>query len=286
MFGTTFSHGTLKKLVVYFGTLFNNIHINRYDAADTLIQNFKVPLVYGPRDKFLARALGNPDLNREVAMQLPMISYQMNNFTYDPTRMKNKLNKITIANPGVPGSKTFQYSPVPYDISFELSIMVKNAEDGAFILEQILPYFTPVWSASLNLDGDVNQSFDIPISLDAVSHIDSYEGNFENRRALIWTLQFTMKAWFFGPTKVGGKIIQEVDINFHIPPIGTTISDAISTSEPSDIVIKVTPGQTANGLPVEWYGKSTATHRPTTVAANTILSSSDYGFMSDFTKDI
>lgn len=285
MFGTTFSHGTLKKLVVYFGTLFNDIHINRYDSSNALIQNLKVPLQYGPREKFLSRALGNPDLNREIAIQLPVMSYQMVNFQYDASRAKNKLNKISVPVTGSPGTKSYQYSPVPYDITFELSIMTKSAEDGTFILEQILPYFTPTWSAAINIDGDINQSFDVPLSLNDVTHIDTYEGNYEQRRALIWNLTFTMKAWFFGPTKTGGKIIQEIDLGFHVPPIGMSISDAFSTHIPSNVTIEITPGLTANGQSVNWYGSANAAIRPSSVAANTISANTHYGFMTDFTSD-
>lgn len=286
MFGNTFGHGTIRKMVVYFGKLFNNITLNRYNSDGTLAQNMLVPLNYGPKEKFLARAQGNPELEDEVAIQLPRMAFEMSGFQYDATRKLNSINKISIQDPGFPGSMKYQYSPVPYNVTFNLYIMVKNAEDGTYIVEQILPYFTPSWGARININTDLNQSYDMPIFLNDVSSVDTYEGDFTNRRALIWTLQFTMQGWFFGPTTSGGKIIKQINTTLFVPDKFMTISDAFSSGFGEDIEIIVTPGETANGQPVNWYGKSTANNRPTTVSANTILSTSNYGFMVDFTEDV
>ena len=127
MFGNTFGHGTIRKMVVYFGKLFNNITLNRYNSDGTLAQNMLVPLNYGPKEKFLARAQGNPELENEVAIQLPRMAFEMSGFQYDATRKLNSINKISIQDPRLPGSMKYQYSPVPYNVTFNLYIMVKNA---------------------------------------------------------------------------------------------------------------------------------------------------------------
>lgn len=285
MFGITFGHGTMRNMVVYFGRLFDNIHLNRYDANNVLTQNMKVPLGYGPKEKFLSRAQGDPDIEREIAIQLPRIAFEMSGFTYDPSRKLNSINKIVYRGGATPTAVTYQYAPVPYNIHFNLYIMVKNAEDGTYIVEQILPYFSPTWNAKIRLNPDMNQSYDMPISLDDVSAVDTYEGDYNSRRALVWTLQFTMQGWLFGPTHGGGKIINKIDLSYIVPNPGVTISDAFGVTDIDTLVMSITPGQNANAA-VNWYGANTAAGRPTTVAANTIGPNEPYGFMIDFTKDV
>jgi hypothetical protein len=240
MFGTTFGHNTLRKYVIYFGTLFNNIYLSRFDANGFLIQTSKVPLNYGPRDKFLARLDGNPDLNRQIANQLPRMTFEMTGLYYDATRKMPMSNRISGQYQNIPLGKTSQYSPVPYNIDFTLSILVKNVIDGTFIVEQILPYFAPTWQASLNLNPDLDLKYDVPITLDNITQEDSYEGAFTERRAIIWTLNFTMKGWLFGPTSsTESGIIRDININFNTNDFG-------SNTQPSEL-LKITPGQTANG---------------------------------------
>ena len=285
MFGQTFGHGTIRKYVIFFGTLFNNIYLNRYNSDGTLIQNMKVPLNYGPRDKFLARVEGNPDLNRPVAIQLPRMSFEMTNLYYDSSRKMQTLNKISVADPNDPDTKIYQYAPVPYNIEFQLSIMVKNAEDGTFIIEQILPYFTPEWTATLNINPDLGLKYDIPVTLDNITSEDTYEGDFVQRRALIWTLNFSMKGWLFGPTKSGGKVIKDMDINFTVPALGVTIDNTNTVNSTPVVNMNITPGQYANGVAVDWYGDASANTRPVVVEASTIAANENYGFMIDFTEN-
>ena len=241
MFGITYGHNTIRKYVVYFGTLFNNVHLNRYDSAGNIVQTSKVPLNYGPRDKFLARLDGNPDLNRQIAIQLPRMTFEMTGLYYDSTRKMPMMNKVSGQNPANPHGKASQYSPVPYNIDFTLSIMVKNVMDGTFIVEQILPYFTPMWQATLQLNPDLNLTYDVPITLDNVTHEDTYEGAFTERRAIIWTLNFTMKGWLFGPTSsTTSGIIKDIGVNFGLGNFGVTPSESLH----------ITPGQDANGNPI------------------------------------
>lgn len=249
-----FSHGILRKYVIYFGTLFNNIWLKRFDNNGELIQTSKVPLNYGPREKFLARLDGNPKLQRPIAIQLPRMTFEMTGLYYDPARKLNAVNKTTAPVPGAEGLTRWQYQPVPYNIDFTLSIMVKNIEDGTYIVEQILPYFNPVWTATLNINPDLNQKHDVPITLDNIVCEDTYEGDFVNRRAIIWTLSFTMKGYFFGPTQqANGQIIREIDLNYKVPAKGIAIENANSTNTDYIMNVDIRPGQTANGEPISYY---------------------------------
>ena len=254
MFNEIYGHGTLRKYVIFFGTLFNNIWVKRYDNAGALIQTMKVPLKYGPREKFLARLDGNPDLQRPIAIQLPRMTFEMTGLYYDPTRKLSALNRMVAPVPGQEGQTRWQYQPVPYNIDFTLSIMTKNVDDGTYIIEQILPYFNPVWTATLKLNTELDQKHDIPITLDNIVAEDSYSGDFIERRAVIWTLSFTLKGYFFGPTKqANGQIIREIDLNLRTPGEGITIDNANSTNTNYILNVDIRPGQTANGDPVTYY---------------------------------
>jgi hypothetical protein len=197
MFGRTWHHDTLRKYVILFGTIFNDIWITRDSTSGEPIQTLKVPLSYGPKEKFLARLDGNPTFENKVGVVLPRISFEMTSFTYDSERKLNTLNRIykQPTNNGTDDNISYQYMPVPYNITFRMSIMVKNAEDGTRIIEQILPFFTPDWTATVNLVPEIGATFDIPIILNDVNVTDSYEGTFEERRAIIWDLTFTMKGF-------------------------------------------------------------------------------------------
>ena len=249
MFGAPFGHGTMRKYVIFFGTMFNNIWLQRFNPAGELVQRMKVPLNYGPREKFLARLEGNPTLDRPIAIQLPRMAFELTNTYYDPSRKTSTLNKVY--NVIGPGNVKYQYAPVPYNFEFTLSIMVKNAEDATYIVEQILPYFTPEWTATLKINPDIGDLYDIPVQLDNVSHEDTYEGQFEERRALIWTLVFTMKGWLFGPTKggAGTKIITNMDINLINPAFGLGIKAANSTNTDAAVNINIQPGMFSNSAP-------------------------------------
>lgn len=280
MFGTTFGHGTLRKYVIYFGTLFNNLWVQRYDNSNSMVQRFKVPLNYGPRDKFLARVEGNPNLDQPVAITLPRMSFELTNMYYDPIRKLNTINKVkSVQAPGNPDRLPYQYQPVPYNFTFELSIMVKNAEDGTYIIEQILPYFTPEWTATLNLNPDLGLKYDVPVVIENITHEDQYEGEFTQRRALIWTITFTMKGYLFGPTKGlgpgSGAVIKEIDINTIVPPAYISPADASPMNTDPLVNVNITPGLTANGEP---------TTDPTkTIPYSQISADDNYGYIIDFT---
>lgn len=243
MFNNTFYHGTIRKYVTLFGTLFNDIYINR-DLGDGTTQTMKVPLSYGPKEKALARLDTNPQLDKSIAVTLPRMGFEITTMSYDSTR---KLQTITKNTKAGDGSKTRQYVPVPYNISFSLYVMVKNAEDGTKIIEQILPYFTPDWTPTVNLIPEMDLKYDIPVVLLNILSQDTYEGTYDQRRVLTWTLDFILKGYLFGPVKQQG-VITLADINFMDTNPYENISNAIGLVDPSS-TITTRPGLTANGQP-------------------------------------
>lgn len=272
MFGQIWNHGSIRKYVIFFGTMFNQVYITRENSDGDTIQTMKVPLNYGPKEKFLARLDGNSSLDRPIAISLPRMAFEIINFSYDPTRKLTTLGRVRGEDPSNPDRMQYQYNPVPYDIQFNLYIMVKNAEDGTRIVEQILPFFAPEFTATLNVNPELGIKYDVPISLDSVSQEDTYEGNFENRRAIIWTLSFTMKAYIFGPTRTA-SVIKQAEINMKLIPPGVA-NNEVSAAIASAVEITVIPGLTANGTPTSNASLS--------IDKGLIKSTDDYGFITDF----
>ena len=276
MFGQTWQHSTLRKYVILFGTLFNNLHINREDSAGETIQTLKIPLSYGPKEKFLARLEGNPQLDREIAVVLPRMAFEMIDLNYDNDRKMGTINKI-VATGSDDNSVKYMYAPVPYNIQFNLYVMTKNAEDGTRIIEQILPYFTPSWTSTVNILPEMNHKIDVPLTLNSVTSEDTFEGDFIQRRAIIWTLSFTMKGQLFGPVR-DSSIIKEVDVNITVPPTAVSAQNANPTNSPTSLNIDIRPGLTANGQPTSNAALS--------VDASLISRDDNYGFIIDFTEYI
>jgi len=202
MLGTYSYHEIFRKTVVAFGTLFNNIELRRGDEV------MKVPLAYGPKQKFLARLEGNSDpTNKRVSITLPRISFEINNISYDTQRKLSPTQKVTIASTSTANKNVFM--PVPYNLGFELAIISKNQEDGLQIIEQILPFFQPHYNLSVKLLPDMNEVKDVPVVLNDIQYEDDYIGDFSQRRAIIYTLTFTVKTYLYGPV-TEGKIIKKV----------------------------------------------------------------------------
>ena len=213
MLGTYFYHEILRKTVIGFGTLFNNINIRHKDASGTTFSTLKVPLAYGPMQKFLARIQQQPELEREIAITLPRLSFEMQGLQYDPTR-KTGIAQTFLAKSGTTAKKV--YMPVPYNIGFELSIMSKLSDDALQILEQIVPYFQPSFNITVNLIDSIGEKKDIPIVLESINYSDQYEGNFDTRRIIIYTLSFTAKTYLFGPVADDpAGLIKKVDVDFY-----------------------------------------------------------------------
>jgi hypothetical protein len=196
MLGTYYYHEIIRKTIISFGTLFNEIHIQHKNSSDTTISDMKVPLAYGPTQKFLARLEQQEDLNKPVQITLPRMSFEMTSIDYDGTRKAG----VTQTFKAVDGNNMKKvYMPVPYNIGFELSILSKLNDDALQIVEQILPYFQPSFNMTVDLVESIGEKRDIPVVLNSVSFQDDYEGDFSTRRALIYRLQFTAKTYLFGP---------------------------------------------------------------------------------------
>ena len=206
MFGYFAYNKNIRNIVVLFGTVFNDITIKRLKSDGTTEREFKVPIAYGPAEKFLAK------LNQPDVMTLPRMSFEITDYAYDATRKLQTTKKFKKVKSGSTTDLTTVFNPVPYDFNITLSVMVKYSDDGTQILEQILPHFTPEFQVTMNELATMGIKRDIPIILNSVSTEDTYEGEFITRRALIHTLTFTVKGHIYGRTPDQG-IIREVDVN-------------------------------------------------------------------------
>ena len=213
MLGTYFYHEIIRKTVIAFGTLFNDVHIRHQDAAGKDINEMKVPVSYGPRQKFLARIQQQPDLNKATQLSLPRMSFEVNNITYDPSR-KTGVTQTFKVKDGKQVKKVFM--PVPYNLGFELNILTKLQDDSLQILEQVLPFFQPGFTLTIDLVNSIGEKRDVPMVLDSINFSDDYEGNFETRRALIYTLNFTAKTFMFGPVADSTDgLIRKVQLDYY-----------------------------------------------------------------------
>lgn len=273
MFGSQFYHQSLRKYVIMFGNMFNDIVVRRYNDSGNPLQATAVPLAYGPKEKFLVRLTQDPNLDQQIAIQLPRMGFEMTTLNYDGSR---RLTGVT-RNIRVVSDRDkldYNYVPVPYDLQFNLYAYVRNADDGAQILEQIVPYFGPEWTNQVRILPQTNVTIDVPTILNTVSIEDTYEGDFETRRALIYTFDFTIKAYFYGPVRRQG-IIKRSQIDFGIVSSNSvnkiTMEDVANTGRSSRIV--VVPGLLANGSPT--------TNSAASIAYSQIDADDDYGFCSN-----
>ena len=209
-----FYHRTIRKIVVAFGTVFNDIILQRIKSDGTTKKTaFKVPLSYGAKEKYLTRITADPTLTKAVQTVIPRISFEMVSMSYDTGRKLNTLTQNFAANTST--SIKTQYRPVPYNFEFNLSIYVRNTEDGTQILEQILPFFTPDFTVTVNFIPEMNQKYDMPIVLNSVNSTVDYEGDMMSTRLIMWDLSFTAKSYIFPPVK-SGKYIRQANTNIFI----------------------------------------------------------------------
>ena len=174
MFGRRFYHESLRKVVVAFGTIFNNIIIHRTDADGSVLQRLKVPLSYSPKEKFLTRLEQQPNLaNREMAVSLPRMGFEISGIAYDPSRKLQRVGKFKKVHGSDAGQQYYQYNPVPYNISFNLYSFTATAEGGLQIIEQILPYFQPDYTVTINAIPEMGIKRDVPITLNSVNYEDT-----------------------------------------------------------------------------------------------------------------
>ena len=253
-----FHHDAIRQYTVIFGSLFNQITIQRDNADGTKAEILKVPIGYGPSDKFLSRVLEQPLSGAPFAgITLPRIAFEFIDFNYDSNRKLNNLNKIRTGSSSV-------YNPVPYDFIFELYIMTKNTVDGTRIIEQILPYFTPQFNIPVKVLATMGITDNVPIVLQGVSKTDNYEGSYEERRTQIWTLRFNVKGYLYGPVVSSNSVIKQAEIR---------IFNGLDQSQKTETMI-VNAGQTANGV-------ATKT-RPPGVVYNLVDPNLPWSFITQF----
>ena len=204
-----FYNEILRKTIISFGTLFNDLTVKQEDST------IKVPLAYGPTQKFLARLEQAPNLSQAVAISLPRMSFEFTGLTYDPARKVTTTQQITVKDPDSGTDIKKVYTPVPYNMQFELAIMCKLNDDALQIVEQILPYFQPSYNLSVELVSELKEKRDIPVVLENVTMQDDYEGDYERRRVLLYTMRFTAKTYLFGPVSSASKdIIKKATIQY------------------------------------------------------------------------
>jgi len=238
MFGTWFYNESMRKMTIAFGQLFNKIEIKRSDASGNVVQAIKVPLAYAPKEKFLVRLDQQPDLeSREFAITLPRMSFEISAIEYDASRKLTRVQKFRRVKTGTDGKQMeYNYTPVPYNMSYNLNIFTATAESGLQIVEQILPFFQPDYTVTINAIPGLDIKRDVPIILNSVNYDDSYSGDFTTRRAVIYTLQFTAKTYLFGPASTQ-KVIKTVQSDIY--------TDTDITNKAIEQRIVITPNPTS-----------------------------------------
>tara|TARA_Y100000361_G_scaffold77500_1_gene68593 strand:- start:404 stop:1333 length:930 start_codon:yes stop_codon:yes gene_type:complete len=292
MLGSTFYHQTIRKYVAAFGTLFNDLNVERKNSSGVVVERVKVPLAYGPRQKWILALQETTTDRRVLATRLPRMGFALTGTTYDSVRKLNTVGVNYAANSSLSTTTTLlkQYNPVPYNFDFDLFILVNNAEDGTQILEQILPYFTPEFTVTINTIPDMGIKTDVPIILNSASQSDEYEGELATRRTIIWTLSFTLKGQLYPDIK-SGSVIKTIEVNFRIP--GDEKEDfevnfitlETSTESSSDFILLETGNyeRIANESSSEGAAESTVKTRYTvTPSPTSATASDDYGFSETF----
>jgi hypothetical protein len=232
-----FYHEILRKTVISFGSLFNEITIKHTNNSDQVVSVIRVPLAYGPTQKFLARLNQSPNLNKPVQITLPRMSFEFTGLTYDPSRKSTTTQYFTTKSTQNGTETKKAYLPVPYNMQFELSIMSKLNDDALQIVEQILPYFQPAYTMTVDLLETINEKRDVPVILENITMQDDYEGDFTTRRVLVYTLRFTVKTYIFGPVSSATKdIIKKTSIGYIAGDTTTTPTrEIVYSAEPRAI---------------------------------------------------
>ena len=209
-----FYHETVRNIIVGFGTLFNDIHVVRKNNSGVITQSMKVPLAYGPKQKWLSRLDADAGLDSKVAITLPRLGFEIQNMAYDPARKLNRVEKFKKVKSSASSADKLdtQYMPVPYNLNVQLYAMAKQSDDALQMVEQILPYFQPDYTLTINDMVDMGIARDIPIILNSINYEDSYRGDMAERRAIMYTLDFTVKFYLYGPI-TSSKVIKTVQVD-------------------------------------------------------------------------
>tara|TARA_B100000287_G_scaffold186799_2_gene176636 strand:+ start:2787 stop:3623 length:837 start_codon:yes stop_codon:yes gene_type:complete len=272
MFGQFHYHSAIRKYIIMFGNMFNDIDVVRFNKAGESTQQIRVPIAYGPKEKFLAKLRTDPDGRREIAMVLPRLSFEIESMLYAPDRVLSRSHK-QVGKGGGNNTLRQTWTPAPYDIDMVLYGMFANNEDAVQVVEQILPYFRPEWTNSVKIVKELNQYVDVPTVLTGMTIEDSYDGDFETRRAIIYTFQFRIKGYIFGPVTNRG-VIRRTYVNQYVPSSNTATGNVVvSTTDDKLQKITLTPGLLANGQPTSNSSAS--------VPINQISANSNYGYAFD-----
>jgi len=281
LYNEYFYHKTIFKSVATFGTLFNDITVKRKTSNGNTVKELKVPLSYGPRSKFLAKIEDDGNANKNTAITLPRLSFEMSGFSYDSQR---KLNSLGVRyNTTETGSEKSMYNPVPYNIGFSLNVYVEHFDEGLQIIEQIVPFFSPYLNIPSKLVyDDMGIVDDVPVLLNDVSLEESYEGQFEDKRVIMWNLSFTLKTNIFKPVKES-ELIRQVETNVISTPTESSgevtpqeVQKAQESGSKSKSVTK--PGLTDQGEPTTKESES--------VPKEQIEVDDEFGFIEDFLEGI
>ena len=256
MLGTYTYNKIIRKCVIGFGTLFNNIEVRKENKDGSVYSRMKVPLAYGPRQKFLARLEQQADLNQKVAITVPRLSFEMTGISYDSSR---KLAPTTLTlKADTNNAVKKQFTPVPYNIDFELNVISKTNDESLEIMEQILPVFQPSFQMTIKLVDDMNDFRDVPIILNSVSYSDDYEGTFDDRKITLITMSFTVKAYIFGPVGTAAPIKKaKADIYTTMPSSTSTrqvayqVTPKALTDKDKDGTTELSSAITARNLTIE-----------------------------------
>ena len=229
MLGTFFNHHQIQRYLIAFGSFFNDMQISREDASGNEVQRLIVPLEYGNKEQWEARLVQDPQFLKGVGVTVPRMAFQLASTTYDTARHINSLDLMTFPTTEQQNLARL-YVGVPYTLGFTLDILTKTQQDGLQILEQILPFFTPDLTFRLVPIEELGFPNEVPLTISSVTHVDNFDGDWVTRRAIIWTIGFSMKVNFYGPVKVAGRI-QEVIIDLYNSPISTLIDPTIIQTE-------------------------------------------------------
>ena len=220
-----FYHETVRNIIVGFGTLFNDIHVVRKNNSGVITQSMKVPLAYGPKQKWLARLDQDAGLESKVAITLPRLGFEIQNMAYDPSRKLNRVQKFKKVKSSASNSDKLdtQFMPVPYNLNIQLYAMAKQSDDALQMVEQILPYFQPDYTLTIKDMPEMGVARDIPIVLNSINYEDNYKGDFAERRAIMYTLDFTTKFYLYGPV-TSSKVIKTVQVDQYtdLPDVSPT----------------------------------------------------------------
>ena len=231
-----FYNEILRRTIIGFGTLFNNLTIKATNASDSVVSVTKVPLAYGPTQKFLARLEQSADLNKSTAMTLPRMSFEFTGLTYDPSRKVTTTQTFVVKDPNTGEETKKGFMPVPYNMQFELAIMCKLNDDALQIVEQILPYFQPAYNLTVELVEGIKEKRDVPVVLENITMEDDYTGDFKERRVLLYTLRFTAKTYMYGPVSSATRdIIKVAKVSYISGDSKSTTRDITYTATPRAI---------------------------------------------------